>query len=81
MFQPLPTRFTVKWIEMAKGTQAEIEALVASGIKFSDIFEYAKYDATTKCPDGFKSINSGDNNAECLKLKVGRPLLSGLSRC
>ena len=55
----------------------------AGGIKFSDIFEYAKYEATNKtCPSGFKSINSGNSNAECLKLKARHvPAARGQLKC
>ena len=47
----------------------ELEAIVKSGIKFSDIFEYAK-PANGTCPQGFKSVNTGSALQECLKLKV-----------
>jgi len=57
---------------MASSNQAELEAM-AKATKFRDIFEYAKYDvnATSPCPEGFKSINSGSVGVECLKLKAG----------
>ncbi len=54
--------------------QAQIAAIIDSGIKFSDIFEEpaAKVAATEACPDGFTSINAGQagGNRECLKLRV-----------
>jgi hypothetical protein len=45
---------------------------LAGGIKFSDIYDSARYNVSVPggCPEGFKSINSGSTNAECLKLKV-----------
>jgi hypothetical protein len=36
------------------------------------MYDYAKFDAAKGCPEGFKSINSGSTNAECLKLKVSK---------
>lgn len=58
----------------ACAAQAQVEAIVNSGIKFSDIFEEpaAKVAANETCPEGFTSINAGQAgaNRECLKLKV-----------
>ena len=62
------------------GAQAQIEALVDAGTKFSDIFEEPATKVADKeaCPPGFTSINAGQAgaNRECLKLKV----LSSASR-
>lgn len=56
------------------GAQAQIEALVNAGTKFSDIFEEPATKVADKeaCPSGFTSINAGQAgaNRECLKLKV-----------
>lgn len=56
------------------GAQAQIEALINAGTKFSDIFEEPATKVADKesCPSGFTSINAGQAgaNRECLKLKV-----------
>ena len=53
--------------------QKEVEALIDSDIKFTDIFDYQKpANSTPFCAAGYTSINAGqaDSKHECLKLKV-----------
>lgn len=53
--------------------QRQVEAIIDSGIKFLDIFDFVKPNATAPfCPTGYTSINAGqaDSKHECLKLKV-----------
>ena len=53
--------------------QRQVEAIIDSGIKFLDIFDFVKPNATAPfCPAGYTSINAGQADAkhECLKLKV-----------
>lgn len=74
--------FTLSWIELGKASDAEIKALIDSGIKFADIFDAvvptlsASGDYT--CPAGYTGVShghattSGNINNECLMLKAGR---------
>ena len=63
--------FETSWLQLGSANENELETIVKSGIKFSDIFEYAK-PANGTCPQGFKSVNTGSALQECLKLKVRR---------
>ena len=47
--------WTVSWVELGRATQSELERLVASGLKFSDIFESAPpVGSPPACPPGFQ---------------------------
>lgn len=53
--------------------QRQIERIIDSGIKFSDIFDLKTPNKTAPfCPAGYTSVNAGQADAkhECLKLKV-----------
>ena len=63
--------FDIDWIEMASGSQSELEDLVNGGLSFSSIFETAEPSEDGTCPSGFKSVNVGGAGLQCLKLKVG----------
>jgi hypothetical protein len=62
--------FDIEWIELGSSTQEELKELLDSGITFADIFETAYPSEDSTCPEGFKSVNTGDVLIECLKLKV-----------
>lgn len=63
--------FTITWIPLGKGKNAELKAL-AETTTFADIFETAEYDDESQaCPAGFKSINQDSVGVECLKVKPG----------
>eukprot|EP00798_Chlamydomonas_sp_ICE-L_P025897 gene25897-11570_t len=65
--------FIISWIPLAHGNQAEIKAMLAAGITFTDIFDFEMADET-QCPEGYRIISPRDNamkGAECLKLKSG----------
>ncbi|MDD5388773.1 MAG: DUF839 domain-containing protein [Gallionellaceae bacterium] len=59
------------WIKLGHATQAEIQAAVAAGVKFSDLFDVSTAEAT---PAGFTRVKHGHQAAgvEDLKLKAGR---------
>ncbi len=69
----------LQWIKLGHASDAEIEALIAKGTKFSDIFEVAKVDAVKAEPakhEGFKPVyvysgTSGKTRLEYLKPKPG----------
>lgn len=63
---------------LAHGDQATLEAHVAGGLKFSDIFDAATFDkASGKClapaDKTYRLVNAGFGT-ECLRLKVGNEL-------
>lgn len=72
-------QFDIKWIKLGHSSDSEINALVASGIKFSDIFEVASktaYQANPAAFPGFKPVytytgTGGTSTLEYLKLKKG----------
>lgn len=59
---------TLTWFKLGQASNAEIEAMVNGGIKFSDIFE-----TSASAASGFKTIKAGHNTGlvEHLKLKDG----------
>jgi hypothetical protein len=68
------TPFTIEWVLLGRTNQRQVEAIIDSGIKFLDIFDYVKPNTTAPfCPTGYTSINAGQADAkhECLKLKDG----------
>lgn len=62
----------ISWIELGSATDAEIEALIATGVKFADIFDSVDPSAEKTCPEGYKTINANGIGLECLKLKEGQ---------
>lgn len=59
--------FSLQWIELGHATDADIEALVDGGIKFSDIFEVSNIDPLDA---SYKKVVTY-NGTEWLKLKPG----------
>ncbi len=72
-------RFSVQWIKLGHATNSEIDALVAGGIKFSDIFVIASntsYQTNPAAYAGFKPVytytgSGGSTTLEYLKLRDG----------
>ncbi|MEF3193719.1 MAG: DUF839 domain-containing protein, partial [Halothiobacillaceae bacterium] len=63
---------TLKWIKLGHGTDAEIKAIIDSGVTFSDIWDAVAFDDTTKtCAAGYTHIRAGSTADECIKLKPG----------
>jgi uncharacterized protein len=57
------------WIELGHATDAEIKAIVAAELKFSDIFEVTEPTDDT-CTAGYTFVNTATGK-ECLKVKSG----------
>lgn len=72
-------QFGIQWLKLGHASNSEIDALVASGIKFSDIFAVAsntEYRANPAAHAGFKPVytytgSGGSTALEYLKLKDG----------
>ncbi|MBI1417485.1 MAG: DUF839 domain-containing protein [Limimaricola sp.] len=60
--------FSIAWMSLGHATDAEIDAIIGKGIKFSDMFDTADV-ADNACPAGFTPIES-TYGAECLTLKT-----------
>ncbi len=60
----------ISWVDLGHGSDAEVSAALKFGVKFSDIFETAKFKDDGSCPEGFKASNA-EGRAECLKVKSG----------
>ncbi len=58
----------ISWVDLGHGTDAEIAAAQKFGVRFSDIFEVAKFKDDGSCPEGFMSSNA-EGRSECLKVK------------
>lgn len=62
----------LKWIKLGHATDAEIKAIIDSGVTFNDIWDAVAFDTTTKtCADGYTHIRAGSTSDECIKLKPG----------
>lgn len=63
----------ITWVKLGHATDAEVRAIIDTGITFDDIFESTTAEAT---PDweakGFKRIRAGHSGDELLKLKEGQ---------
>ncbi len=63
----------ITWVKLGHATDAEVRAIIDTGITFDDIFESTTSEAT---PDweakGFKRIRAGHSGDEFLKLKEGK---------
>jgi uncharacterized protein len=60
----------LEWVDLGHADQATVQAALEKGVKFSDMFEVAEYNADGSCPEGFASSNA-EGRAECLKIKEG----------
>lgn len=61
---------TLEWVDLGHADEATISAALAKGLRFSDLFEVAEFNADGSCPEGFASSNAAAA-AECLKIKAG----------
>ena len=63
---------TLDWVKLGHGTDAEVKAIIDSGVTFDDIFDSTTAEAT---PDwkaqGYKMIRAGHSGDEILRLKDG----------
>ena len=64
--------FAVEWMPLGHATDAEIDAIISKGVKFSDLFDAADV-ADDACPAGFTPIDT-TYKAECLTLKTENSL-------
>lgn len=62
--------FDVSWIELGHAKDSEIEAMIKSKMKITDIFDILKPDENGTCVTGTKVYE--DSTLECLTLKVGQ---------
>lgn len=62
--------FDVSWIELGHAKDSEIEALIKSKMKITDIFEISKPEVNGNCATGTKVYE--DSTLECLTLKEGQ---------
>ncbi len=60
--------FTIEWISLGHASDAEIDAIIGMGVKFSDLFETADV-AGDACAEGFAAVDT-TYGPECLKLKT-----------
>lgn len=61
--------YTLQWIKLGRATNAEIQAMVDGGIKFSNIFDFLPAD-TTQDTTGYKKVTTY-MGTEWLRLKPG----------
>jgi secreted PhoX family phosphatase len=66
---------TVEWIDLGHADDASVQAGIDKGVKFSDLFDVAEFNADGSCPEGFTGSNA-DGNKECLKVKDGMDMLA-----
>ena len=66
---------TLDWVKLGHGTDAEVKAIIDSGVTFDDIFDTTTAEAT---PDweaqGYKMIRAGHSGDEIVRLKDGMEL-------
>ncbi|OIP87929.1 MAG: hypothetical protein AUK37_00420 [Rhodobacterales bacterium CG2_30_65_12] len=63
---------TLDWVKLGHGTDAEIRAIVDSGVTFDDIFETTTAEATPDWADqGYRMIRAGHSGDEIVRLKDG----------
>ena len=62
--------FDVSWIELGHAKDSEIDAMIKSKMKLTDIFEISKPDENGTCTTGTKVYE--DSTLECLTLKAGQ---------
>ena len=63
-------KFAVFWIALGHAKDSDIEAMIASKMKITDIFDIYKADENGTCPKGTKIYE--DSLIECLSLKEGK---------
>jgi secreted PhoX family phosphatase len=62
----------IEFVKLGHASDTEIDALVATGLAFTDIFDAVAPSDTLTCPDGYKSVNANGVGLECLALKAGQ---------
>ncbi len=63
---------TLDWIKLGAATDAEVKAIIDSGVTFDDIFEATTAEATADwAAQGYKMIRAGHSGDEILRLKPG----------
>ncbi|MDR9438592.1 MAG: DUF839 domain-containing protein [Halomonas sp.] len=63
---------TLDWVKLGHGTDAEIKAIIDSGVTFDNIFESTTAEATPDWADqGYRMIRAGHSGDEILRLKDG----------
>jgi uncharacterized protein len=63
---------TLDWIKLGHATDAEIKAIIDSGVTFNDIFETTTAEATADWEaQGYHKIRAGHSGDEILRLKAG----------
>ena len=62
----------IRWIALGHASDAEIDAIIASGVSFPDIFEAVAPTPDGTCPAEYTAINANGVGQECLLLKPGR---------
>jgi len=67
---PASVTADISWIELGSASNAEIKALIDSGVTFDDIFAVATPVSDT-CEADFKLVTA-NGRSECLKLKSGQ---------
>lgn len=65
----------IEWIDLGHGTDTEVDMALKLGVKFSDIFETARFDDGGICPEGYSSSNA-EAVSECLKVRPGMDVLA-----
>lgn len=62
----------IRWIELGHASDEEIDAIIASGIQFADIFDAVAPGQDGTCPAEHKAVNANGVGLECLALKPGK---------
>lgn len=63
---------TLDWLKLGHATDAEVKAIIDSGVTFDDIFESTTAEATADWADqGYRMIRAGHSADEILRLKDG----------
>lgn len=63
--------FDLSWVELGHAKDSEIEAMIKSKMKLTDIFSISQPDENGTCETGFTSVYE-DSTFECLKLVPGQ---------
>ena len=61
----------ITWVKLGRATNAEIRAIINSGLTFGDIFKVADPDRAGQCPAGFSKVTTRDGT-DCLQVKKGQ---------
>lgn len=62
----------IEFLKLGHATDAQISALIDTGLTFADIFDAVVPAADATCPDGYKPVNTNGVGQECLALKDGK---------